>query len=244
LQWQSRTSKSVRPRHVGIIPPESPSPQSPASPPHARGDHPSTTPITQFRTPSAPRTWGSSRSDALVAARWRVRPTHVGIIPIRCVTVSPAGCPPHARGDHPLSPVASLTTGLSAPRTWGSSRVRARAGSSCADRPTHVGIIPTTSPSKQQPTRPPHARGDHPCSTVLMVRRCPSTPRMWGSSHGRAMQGGTVQVRPTHVGIIPTTSVLKRQRTRPPHARGDHAVVLYLPTTKPQSTDGPCGVNR
>jgi hypothetical protein len=220
IRGQRRSSRSIRPTHVGIIQsvPEKvlalphPAPRTWGSsvrrrarqsvhrhPPHVRGDHPMIDGMPTAGRASAPRRWGSSWDYGAGPGRYSIRPTHVGIIRSSSRLPRPSANPPHARGDHPTRHAEIHPVDASSPRTWGSSPQR-----------TH---------RTRRRVHPPHVRGDQ---SQRRRDRAKSAPRTWGSSRLDGSYAVGKLIRPTQVGIIPTNRRRSWRSVNPPHASGDH----------------------
>ena len=108
----------------------------------------------------------------------------------------------------------------SSPRTWGCFRVSGKKGCFLRVFPTHVGVFLFSRAMDSIPERLPHARGG--VSGLLLRRKIviKSSPRTWGCFFFSALPVMSQSVFPTHVGGVPSSTVITPVRRSLPHSRG------------------------
>ena len=107
---------------------------------------------------------------------------------------------PHACGERSASRASTLSVSGTSPRVWGEG-IRRRPGRP-ADRciPTRVGRGPGEAPWRCPWPVHPHACGERSQPCAFWVRRCGTSPRVWGEA-GRAQRAGRYpRYIPTRVG--------------------------------------------
>ena len=128
--------------------------------PHARGDSPWASSMTDARFGSSPSAWGQQLPGAIAETVARFIPTRVGTA-ISCATS------------------AGMFAG-SSPRAWGQPRRRDMQVPANRFIPTRVGTARTSPHPRTPPPVHPHARGDSVSACSRRVVSSGSSPRAWG----------------------------------------------------------------
>src|SRR5690606_28221377 len=130
----------------------------------------------------SPRTWGWSGLHPSTLPSVVVLPTHVGMVRNVGFPHSAHAGAPHARGDGPSSKAEPATPGGCSPRTWGWSGDRRAGRVRRFVLPTHVGMVPGRTGSRESRRGAPHARGDGPRDVHVSSTPHMCSPRTWGWS--------------------------------------------------------------
>ena len=115
---------------------------------------------------------------------------------------------------------------LLSPRTWGWSGPGLCTGSGGAVVPTHVGMVRAKRRRAVGRRCCPHARGDGPQNLIVPFSFKKLSPRTWGWSEINLWTRKTIEVVPTHVGMVRRQHVSLSNNARCPHARGDGPSVI------------------
>ena len=170
--------------------------------PHARGEHLAASPNDCLGGGSSPRPWGTLLQAAPRASACTVHP--------------------HARGEHRCES-ARCPVGLgSSPRPWGTLDVVVGAFGPARFIPTPVGNTGRQSPGQPSQTVHPHARGEHRCQLITLIRSVGSSPRPWGTPRHQREVVALARFIPTPVGNTAPTQNKSHSTTVHPHARGEH----------------------
>ena len=192
----------VLPTRVGMVRATAAQPRYLPRSPHARGDGPTGRGDPFPEGMFSPRAWGWSDFHYEPRPSHPVLPTRVGMVR-SFVRIDPGFYrSPHARGDGPSmrSSVGTATTfsprawGWSARKTWPNARLRVL--------PTRVGMVRRTVACRFRVARSPHARGDGPGTSVLILPIAPFSPRAWGWSGAGDNREAGRRVLPTRVGMV------------------------------------------
>ena len=87
--------------------------------PHARGEHDPRQEMDEQEYGSSPRPWGTHRRCTGTPCLWRFIPTPVGNTAIRFFEGAGTSVHPHARGEHPIRLICTISHVGSSPRPWG-----------------------------------------------------------------------------------------------------------------------------
>ena len=154
------TMYKVFPTHVGVFPSIRRTSLFLKSLPHARG--------------------GVSIDRNVPLSCGPVFPTHVGVFPVLRLLLLEEHCLPHARGGVSSPPTLSRESFSSSPRTWGCFCPDTEKRRVPAVFPTHVGVFPSTPPSRGWSRSLPHARGGVSGHQTTCAHPQQSSPRTWG----------------------------------------------------------------
>jgi len=190
--------------------------------PHARGENPSSWPITVRAAGPSPRTWGERQVQRRDVGGPRTIPTHVGRTKKEGILLRPQSDHPHARGENAvLHEHIHLAVGPS-PRTWGELAARVLLAMEVRTIPTHVGrTVGCTWRGRRTPDHP-HARGENENRQPTTTSVSGPSPRTWGERPvdiGRGLRARTI---PTHVGRTLVWNLHCGKWTDHPHARGEN----------------------
>ena len=175
--WRIRM---VFPTHVGVfLGMDIQAPQGLCLP-HARGGVSATGEVCVSFVLSSPRTWGCFRIAVYQRCLYSVFPTHVGVFPVLRLLLLEEHCLPHARGGVSSPPTLSRESFSSSPRTWGCFCPDTEKRRVPAVFPTHVGVFPSTPPSRGWSRSLPHARGGVSGHQTTCAHPQQSSPRTWG----------------------------------------------------------------
>ena len=110
---------SVFPTHVGVFPPQYPSPDPAKCLPHTRGGVSQCYHADRPPARSSPHTWGCFYLVHTRSGFYPVFPTHVGVFPNRLTTSHAEVSLPHTRGGVSAWRVVARERNGSSPHTWG-----------------------------------------------------------------------------------------------------------------------------
>ena len=150
-----------------------------------------------------------------------VFPTRVGMVRKDSGVEDARSSFPHPRGDGPQTTWPARPFTEFSPPAWGWSAVKLVSSAIRRVFPTHVGMVRHHEPTKQNPIRFPHARGDGPKGLTTWKTLIRFSPRTWGWSELGAGARHRIPVFPTHVGMVRTAQEPEANAIRFPHARGD-----------------------
>ncbi len=212
--------------------------------PHARGEHLVRGWKGLSWIGSSPRPWGTLLGGGAQLGGHRFIPTPVGNTRASSRQLSAQSVHPHARGEHDVVLSASVYYTGSSPRPWGTRAPGGQPGRVHRFIPTPVGNTPT--PSRRPAARPvhPHARGEHPWPFAVAVGDAGSSPRPWGTPHGRGAEVVRPRFIPTPVGNTPVRRCVRSALPVHPHARGEHVFTAPAETVRTGSSPRPWGTPR
>ena len=136
-----RRELGVFPTHVGVFPMIRSGFPPEVCLPHARGGVSYELLSDGTLTVSSPRTWGCFRQAKKSNRCCFVFPTHVGVFPVKTVSMPDHVCLPHARGGVSRGKPEPDPHPASSPRTWGCFSWWRNDTVSAAVFPTHVGVF-------------------------------------------------------------------------------------------------------
>ena len=106
------------------------------------------------------------------------------------------------------------------PRTRGWSRGPGQGFAHRPVLPAHAGMVLHGSGDRTPPDSAPRARGDGPTSTPEECNDSPCSPRTRGWSRRPVMDEVTINVLPTHAGMVPVRDGTESHSVRAPRTRG------------------------
>ena len=144
---------------------------------------------------------------------------------------------PHGRGERVFFQYGNPAVSGSSPRAWGTLLTRSFETAPIRFIPTGVGnAAPGTTPPKSSPVHP-HGRGERGARGPLRGCGRGSSPRAWGTHHGRQPHALLHRFIPTGVGNACLSSAIRCLRSVHPHGRGER--LLRMNRFKPSAGSSP-----
>jgi len=170
--------------------------------PHVCGEHNASFARSVHHRGSSPRVWGTYPKSCGLNLSCRFIPTCVGNILQRYTLFS--------------------ILGGSSPRVWGTFLIEDKSSGISRFIPTCVGNISFTMLSSICTAVHPHVCGEHALSNIGAADGGGSSPRVWGTSHKRAIFPALARFIPTCVGNISPAGTVGALCTVHPHVCGEH----------------------